>query len=503
MRILNAAALTSHGNIPGRKALVDILEAGLQAADPYTNARKLLRVEGNRLFVGYPDFEPHGAPKTGEEVFDLSQVGRIYVVGAGKGVQQVAKAIEEALGDRLTGGHVIAKHGDPLVLKRIGVTFGGHPVPDEGCVRGCQQILALCRDLRPEDLVFTIAANGVSALLTLPVPGVTLDEVRQVTYMMQIERGVPTQELNPVRNHLDVMKGGRISRYIQPATAIHIVAVDPNYAPHEHMSGYEQFMVRNRWLHTLPDCTTFAEAIAMLTKWDAWEAVPASVRAYLLRADLADETVKAAEFQGWRYRIFGIMPAHLGVLPTAQRKAAELGFTPHLMARFLQAEASQAGRVMADIAQTIEREGTPFAPPCALISGGELLVTVGSETGVGGRNQEYAVAAALRIVGSANIVMGGVDTDGTDGPGGRFAEDENGIPCLAGGVVDGETAAEARAAGIDLAAELKRHNTSPALWKLNSGVAATQNISLTDLDVTLILGRAEDQALLAIPVNGI
>ena len=490
MRILNPDALMAHGNQRGRAAMVQILEAGLQAADPCTNAGKLLRVENGKLIVGNPHFEPSGSPRTGEQVFDLSEVGKILVFGAGKGVQRVAKAIEEVLGDRLTGGHVIGKHGDPIILDKIGVTLGGHPVPDEGCVQGCQKILEMCCGLHKEDLVFTIAANGVSALLTLPAPGISLENVRQVTHMMQIERGVPTQELNPIRNHIDVMKGGRISRYIQPATAIHIIAIDPNYAPHEKMAGFEQLMVRNRWLHTLPDCTTFEEAIAMLKKWDAWEAAPASVKEHLLRADPQYSTVKADEFLKMNFCIFGIMPHQLGVLPTAMQKAAELGFTPHLMSRFMQAEASQAGYVMADIAKTIECDGQPFEPPCALISGGELLVTVGQENGIGGRNQEFALAAARRIAGSKNIVIGGVDTDGTDGPGGHFADDADGILCLTGGIVDGETCAEAQAAGLDIAAELKRHNTSPILWKLNSGIAAVQGISLTDLDVTLIMGRA-------------
>ena len=177
MRILNAEVLTSHGNVRGRKALVEILEAGLRAADPYLNTLKLLRVEGNKLVVGHPDFEPAGSPRGGEEVFDLGEVGRIYVFGAGKGVQRVARAVEEVLGDRLAGGHVIAKHDDELILERIGVSYGAHPVPDEGCVRGCQRILEMCRGLRREDLVLTIAANGVSALLTLPAPGVSLREV--------------------------------------------------------------------------------------------------------------------------------------------------------------------------------------------------------------------------------------------------------------------------------------------------------------------------------------
>ncbi len=483
-RIVNTEVLASHGNIAGRRAVLEVLEAGLQAADPYNNARRLLRVEGGRLIVGGADFVPAGSPQADEEAYDLSTVGRIYVFGAGKGVQRVARAIEDVLGDRLAGGHVIAKHGDDGILERIGVTLGGHPVPDEGCVQGCRRILELCRGLRREDLVFTIAANGVSALLTLPVPGVSLEDVRRTTYLMQIERGAPTEDLNPVRNHLDLMKGGRLCTYIQPARAIHLVAIDPG--------RYEWLLYHNLWLHNLPECSTFADAVAMLKKWEAWEAAPAAVREHLLRADPAQETVKAEAFLRTDHRIFGLMPTRLGPLPCAQKKAAELGFRPYTLAAGLQAEAAQAGMVVAGIANTIERTGAPFAPPCALFSTGELLVTVGKEDGVGGRNQEYALAAALRIAGSRNIVMGGVDTDGTDGPGGMFAADARGVRCLAGGLVDGETAAEARAAGVDIVAELRRHNTSAALWRLKSGIQASHNISLGDLDVTLIAGGIGD-----------
>jgi len=241
----------------------------------------------------------------------------------------------------------------------------------------------------------------------------------------------------------------------------------------------------------LPDCTTYADAVAMFEKWNAWDAAPAGVREHLLKADPAQETVKADEFERMRFRIFGVMPSRLGVVPTAQKKAAELGFKPYTLSSFLAAEASQAGLVVASIASTVEREGKPFGPPCALFSSGELLVTVGNEDGVGGRNQEYALSAAFRIAGSRNIVMGGVDTDGTDGPGGCFADDAGEIRCLAGGIVDGETVAEAKRAGMDILSDLRRHNTSSALWKLGSGIAATQNISLGDLDVALIMGQTD------------
>lgn len=486
MRILNQDALRSHGNVAGRQALVEILEAGLQAADPYNNIYRLIRRAGNILTVGCRDFEPADDPHSGDEIIDLDRVGRIFVFGAGKGVQRIAKAIEDILGDRLTGGHVIAKHGDEVICERVGVTHGAHPVPDEGCATGCRRILALCQDLTEDDLVFTLGTNGFSALLTLPADGISMAEVRQLTYMMQIERGVPTGDLNPIRNHIDQMKGGRFARHLQPARAIHIVGIDP--------SSYQQVIYRNLWLHSLPDCTTFADAKTMLLKWDAWDAAPASVRAHIARADPADETVKADEFLRTRFRIFGTMPYNQSMIPTAQKKAAELGFKPQWLALDLRAEAKDAARTIASVAKSIETLGQPVEPPCALFSTGELLVTVGQEHGMGGRNQEYCVSAALDIAGSRNILMASADSDGTDGPGIQFSDERlgtSGVTCLNGGIVDGETAAEAKARGVDLVEALKHHNTSPALYALDSGIVATQNISIGDFGVTLVLGRRE------------
>ncbi len=490
MRILNQHALKAHGNVAGRTALVEILEAGLQAADPYHNARRLIRRQGNRLVIGCRDFEPAGDPQSGDEVIDLDAVGRIYVFGAGKGVQRIARAIEDVLGDRLTGGHVIAKHGDEVICQRIGVTHGAHPVPDEGCVLGCQHILAMCREadgspkLHADDLVFTVGTNGFSALLTLPADGISLEDVRQLTYMMQIERGVPTGDLNPIRNHVDRMKGGRLSRLIQPARAVHIIGIDP--------SSYQQLMYRNLWLHSLPDCTTFADARAMLRKWDVYDRVAPAIRRHLERADPADETVKADEFLQWRWRVFGIMPYNQSMIPTAQRKAAELGFKALWLALDLRGEAKDVARTIASVAKSIETLGQPVEPPCALFSTGEIVVTVGQERGMGGRNQEYCVAAALEIAGSRNIVMASVDSDGTDGPGIQFSGRRLGeITCLAGGIVDGATVCEAKARGVDLVEALKHHDTSPALYALDSGIVATQNISIGDFTVTLVLGRQE------------
>ncbi len=485
MRIRNAHTLTGHGNIPGRSALIEIMEAGLQAADPYWNTRDLVRVEKGNLVVGGSRFEPDGSPVTGEEVFNLSHIGRIFVLGAGKGIQRVAKALEDTLRDCLSGGHVIDKKGHPVILERIGVTLGGHPVPDDDCVRGCHHILDLLQDLREDDLVFTCVANGVSALLTLPVPGVTLEDVKATTRIMQIEHGAPTHDLNPVRNHLDMLKGGRISRRIGAARAIHIIAIEPG--------SHHTLMYENYWLHSLPDATTYEQAIANLKKWDAWKEIPASVREFLLRKDPAHDTVKADEYARLGHRIFGVMPGpyQTAKVPAAMRKAEELGYQPYFIGEEVSAiEASHAAAYLAEIAKTIERRGQPFRSPCALFTSGEMVVTVGKEGGIGGRNQEFALAAAQRIAGSSRIVVASVDTDGTDGPGGRLSPDDDSVTCLAGGIVDGFTMQEAARTGIDIAGALRCHHTTPALLQLNSGILAEPNISLNDLTVALIMGES-------------
>jgi glycerate-2-kinase len=481
MPIRNWDALTSHGNIAGRRLAAAILQAGLEAADPYENVRRLVRIEGDRLLVGQPEFDPLGSPVQGTDVYALNALGRIFVFGAGKGVQRVAKALEDSLGDTLTGGHIVDKKGgDPAGLRRVEVTFGAHPVPDEDCVRGCQRILEMTRGLTADDLVFTVGASGLGSLLTLPVPGVSLEDVRRTVYLMQIERGAPTSDLSPIRNHLDALKGGRLAACIQPARAIHILAKPP--------SPWEDLIYHNYWVHMFPDSTTFADAVAALKKWDAWEAVPESVRRHLSQADPSQETIKPAEYLTYPHRIFCSIHEEESRWATPRRKAQELGIRPILLATGLGAEAAQAGRYAAAIARTIERLGEPFEPPVALFTGGEMLVTVGQENGIGGRNQEWALSAALQIAGSEHIVMGAVDSDGTDGPGSQYVPGAT-YPTLAGGLVDGFTVAEARQRGVDILDALRHHHTTPALLTLDSAILSPQSTGLVDLGLILVTGR--------------
>jgi glycerate 2-kinase len=485
-RIKNAKDLVSRGNILGRNQVVAMLEAGLEAADPYHNTRKLLRLDSGKLIVGCKSFEIPADPKEGEETFDLSKLGDIYVLGAAKGVQCIAKAIEDVLGDRLTGGHVIAKKGDDHLCKKIEVTEGGHPLPDEDCVKGSERILELAERARRGDLVFTISGNGGSSLLTLPPRGISLEDVREVTYLMQIEHGAPTSDLNVVRNHIDLLKAGRLSEHIHPATMIHILAWDLSGTP---LPRYDQILGSNVWLHALPDNTTFADAVSVLRKWDAWEKTPSSIKQHLTRADPQYETSKTDDFRKMSFRIFFVLPRR-ALIEGARRKAEELNLASVVLTDSLLAEAREAGKVIAQIARSIELNGEPFKPPCVLLTCGEMLVTVGEENGVGGRNQEFALSAALEIANSSNIVIGAVDSDGTDGPGDHFKIVSERLPCLAGGIVDGHTVDRAKSNGLDIAQELRKHNTSHVLRALGDGIIASKSISLDDLGVTLVLSRA-------------
>ena len=228
MRINNKPALVSHGNVSGRKIVTELLDAGLDSIDPYYRVKKLIKVENGKIILNTDGFEMKGDPHAGPLEFDLKDYDRVFVIGAAKGVQRAALGFEEALGDLLTAGHVIAKHGEEIICKKIGVTLAGHPVPDGCCIEGCKRIEELVSGLTGRDLVFTVFGSGCGSLLTYPEKGISIDDIAEFTRMMQIEKGVATGELNQIRNHIDRFKGGRLLRKLMPATVVNTVTADPS-----------------------------------------------------------------------------------------------------------------------------------------------------------------------------------------------------------------------------------------------------------------------------------
>ena len=270
MRITNKEQLAAHGNREGRKIVAELLDAGLDALDPYVRVKQLVHVENGKIVLHTDGFEMKGDPHAGPLEFDLKDYDRVYVIGAAKGVQRAALAMEEALGDVLTGGHVIAKHGEDIICKKIGVTPAGHPVPDEACVEGCKKIEALAKDITSRDLVFTITGSGCGSLMTYPADDITIDEIARFTHMMQIEKGVPTSDLNPIRTHIDRFKGGRLSRLFRPATLVHMTTADPSKQNTPvTRTTYFEMLEHNTFFPPLSSGTTYADCIAILQKWNA------------------------------------------------------------------------------------------------------------------------------------------------------------------------------------------------------------------------------------------
>lgn len=477
--------LTSHGNIRGREIVTKLLDAGLDSLDPYFRVKKFIRVEDGKIYINNDGFEMRDDPHSGSVTLDLANYDRVLVIGAAKGVQRAALAFEEVLGDVLTGGHVIGKHGEEIICKKIGVTLAGHPMPDECCVEGCRKIETLLGNVTERDLVFTVFGSGCGSLFTYPAGDITIDDISAFTHMMQIEKGVPTSDLNPIRTHIDRFKGGRIARLLAKATVINTVTADPSKMNTPVLRvPYFEMLRHNTFFPTVATASAYADCIDIIKRYDAWEETPDPIKKHLLAGNPETENMTVEEYESLGQRFFGLIFKDATVYPTVRRKAAEMGIRCVMLSEYTETEASAAGAVAGNIALCCERLGEPFSAPVVLMSSGENVVTVGKESGVGGRNQEYCLSAALKIDGSEKVVIGAVDTDGTDGPGG-FRLD--GAPnCLAGAVVDGYTVKDAARMGLDLKNALKTHGTSEPLWRLGSGVDAVSGVSALDLRIIYI-----------------
>ncbi|MCL1831080.1 MAG: DUF4147 domain-containing protein [Oscillospiraceae bacterium] len=494
MRIRNYEDLTNHGNVKGRKMAVDIIEAGLDAGNPYNNTLKLLSIKDNKLIFDCKEMEVVGDPRSGPAVYDLDKIDRIFIFAVGKGILYMVKALEDVIGDHVTGGLAIGKHGDEAIVERVDVTFGSHPVPDIHGVEGCRKMMEMIASLNltENDLAITVMGNGCSALACLPDEGITVEDVEFLNQYGLIDNGMNTEAMSYLRNQIDCFRGGRMLRALRPAQIVNLLGIGPGGAARTdpiYATPYESFLRNNLWLPNISDCTTPDGAIDIAKQWGVFDGLPESIQKKLLSNPEVSETLSYEEYESYNCRLFAVMPANMSALNASIAKAEEYGFETHYINSYWHVESAPVGGYVAQMARQIQKTNTPYKAPCALFETGELVVTVNGEAGIGGTNQEFCAYAATFIDGNKRIVIAAVDTDGTDGPGGNFSPDAQarGINCLTGGVVDGYTAAAAKEKGIDLFTACKTHDTSKALWDLGSGIAAVQDISVGDLHCILIL----------------
>jgi len=441
-----------------------LLATALAAADPRQAIHRSLRRHDDTLSVG-------------DRTYDLQQYRHIYVVGGGKAAIPMAIAIEEILGDRITAGIVNTRRGHqqktspeqaPEVIpspQRIAVVEAGHPIPDEDGQAGTERMASLLRQAEAHDLVICLISGGGSALMALPAPGITLADKQAVTAAL-LASGATINEINTVRKHLSQSKGGNLALLAYPAEVITLILSDVVGNPLDVIASGP----------TVPDPSTFADAWDILERYGLIDKVPPAVRQRLKdgRAGLYPDT-PTAEHPAFS-RTFNLVVADNRIAAQAiVTEASKRGFNALLLSTSVEGEAREVAKVYAAMAREIAETNAPLPRPACLVAGGETTVTLRGQ-GKGGRNQEMALAAALKIANLEGTVILCAATDGSDGP-----------TDAAGAIADGTTVARALSLGLDPMAYLANNDSYHFFDQLGDLViTGPTHTNVNDLTVILV-----------------
>ncbi|HZD42302.1 MAG TPA: glycerate kinase [Terriglobales bacterium] len=434
-----------------RRDAISIFHAGLRAADPVKAVRRQVKLAGDRLEVN-------------DRLYDLARFNQIYVTGAGKASARMASAAEQILGDRLSGGVVNVKYGHRVPVKTVKVNEAGHPLPDQAGVRGAQEILGLLRHCDQRSLVFFLVSGGGSALFPCPAAGLTLEDKQQTTQLL-LECGASIQEINSVRKHISQVKGGRLARTAYPATVVSLILSDVVGDTLDSIASGP----------TVPDSTTFADCLRVIERYGIQDRIPPSVGQHLQRGAKGEleETPKPGDpiFRRVQNLIIG---SNRLALSAAKEKANELGYHGLILSSMIVGDTIEAAGIHAAIAKEIVETGNPVPRPACIISGGETTVIIRGK-GLGGRNQEFALATAAGIGGLEGTVVLSGGTDGTDGP-----------TDAAGAIVDGTTLQRAKDNGMDPQQYL-RDNDSYHFFQALDDLFVTGSTFTNVMDLRLVL----------------
>ena len=433
-----------------RTILEQLLLAGLDAADPESAIQRAVRIKNNSLRVGTQEY-------------DLAGFSRIVCIGAGKASGAMAAAVERQFGSRLEGGLVVVNDSHAGKTKRIRLLEARHPVPDHRSEKAARKMVRLLESLTNRDLVLMVLSGGASSLLAAPAVGLTLKE-KQLTTRLLLRSGATIQEINTVRKHLSGIKGGRLAG----ATAATVMTLVLSDVPGDDLATIGSGPMA-------PDPSTFADAKRVLDTFGIRHRIPLAVRRHVDRGvqGRLPETPKPGEplFSRIQHHVIG--NNHIAIEHMAKRAKA-LGLHPLILTTSLFGEAREIGKLFGDLAREIHVSGNPIRPPACLLAGGELTVTVKGK-GIGGRAQEFALAAAPALEGLPRVFVAGFGTDGTDGP-----------TEAAGAIVDGGTISRAKEKGMSHEAAL-RENDSYRFFQRAGGHVVTGPTGTNVNDVYMIL----------------
>jgi glycerate 2-kinase len=418
-----------------RDVVARIMRAALDAVDPEKALLNAVHRDGSRLQVG-------------ERQYDLSAIDRVILIGGGKAGAPMAKAATQVVGDRLARCVVNVKEGYTLSAADLAatqaaaacpVTFveAGHPTPTAAGVNGALAMAEAISGLTERDLVLCVISGGGSALMTLPVAGVALADVQALTGQL-LRSGATINEMNTVRKHLDRLKGGNLAKLARPAHLVAAILSDVVGNPLDVIASGP----------TVPDTTTFADAWDVLARYDLLDSAPAAIVAHLqsgVAGRIAD-TPKPGDAAFARTQTVVVGSNDIAATAAVEQARRE-GLSATLLTTYVEGEAREVARVAAAFAKDMAANDRPLAKPACLVLGGETTVTIRG-SGMGGRNQELALAGAIALSGWPDVMLATLATDGSDGP-----------TDAAGGVVTGQSVARARALGLDPLASLRDNDS--------------------------------------------
>jgi len=427
-----------------------IFRHALRAVDPFTLVKNSIRIEGKTLHIV-------------RQAFELEQLGRIYVIGAGKAAAPMAQAAETILGSHITAGVIITKYGHGLPLQYIQVIEAAHPLPDASGLQGTQAILSILSQTRENDLVIVLLSGGGSSLLADVPPDCTLTEL-QNGMEAQLHSGADIEEMNTVRKHLSAVKGGQLARAAYPARMVTLILSD--------VVGDNLSVIASG--PTVADPTTFGDAWDIILKYNLTEKIPDAILRHLQsgKAGHIPETPKPGD-PVWNNVSNELIGSNQLALQAARKKAEALGFYTQILTDQMTGEAHNVALNLLEQAKIIASDKQNPRPVC-LLAGGETTVTV-CGNGLGGRNQELALVAAIALEHQPGITLLAAGTDGTDGP-----------TDATGAVVDARTLLTAKSKGMDASDFLSR-NDSYHFFQHVGGHLLTGSTQTNVMDLVIIL----------------
>lgn len=427
-----------------------LFDAAIAAVDVRAAVARSIRIDGDLLTIPPADFSCR-----------LSEVGRVVVLAVGKAAAAMTAEAEVILGDRISAGLALTKYGHGEPTRAIPVREAAHPTPDAAGLAAAAELRSLVANLSADDLVLCLISGGGSALLTAPAVPLSLAEL-QVTTRLLLAAGANINELNVVRKHLETLKGGGLARACAPARVVALAISDVLGDPLDVIASGP----------CSGNSSSFADAWAVIERYGLGGQLPAPVVAHL-QAGLRGAVPPLPRpddplFARASAAVIANLPRAAGA---AAERATALGWETQVAELTIEGEAREVARAIVARAARLGSGGRR-----CLILGGETTVTVRGD-GIGGRNTELALAAALGIVGRTGLAIASVTTDGDDGPTGA-----------AGAVATGDTVARGAALGLSASDALAR-NDSATFFRQAGGLIVSGPTRTNVADLYFVLAE--------------